>query len=58
MTTSDDILFLNLRDDVTGSITRKAYFIKTWAAADTVWYIQYMKCKHFRQPVIAYYVNT
>lgn len=58
LTTSDDILFLNLRNDVTGSITRKAYFIKTWLAADTLWYIQYMKCKHFIQPVIAYYANT
>lgn len=57
-TASDDVLFLNLRNDVTGVITRKAYFVRTWAAADSLWYLQYMQCKHFMQPVIAYYANT
>lgn len=52
------MLFLNLRNDVTGVITRKAYFIKTWAAADSVWYIQYIQCKHVIQPFIAYYANS
>lgn len=58
MTTSDDILFLNVRNDITGVVTRKAYFIKTWQAVDSVWYIQWLKCKHFIKPVTAYYVNT
>lgn len=32
MTTSDDILYLERRNNLTGIVTRKAYYIKTWNA--------------------------
>lgn len=59
-TASDDVLFLNRRDDtvIPSVVTRTAYFIKTWTAADAVWYIQWMRCKHFIKPVVAYYANS
>lgn len=42
---TDDILYLNLRNDITGNRTRYAFYIAT--SAGVSWSIRYMKCKHF-----------